>query len=403
MLPNLAQFDVKAQVVHGQPVPLGYLALAIGYARCLHRHAADRRRCSSSRGAISSKWPRETSLAALGVIAPRRRAARRRGSGAGRARAARIRPPVGADDDRCTSRRGRPLRRLAGALHRAGRRPLLDPRDSVLRRHQAPAGRAAVRAASRRRCWPLERPTSTSCCIRCSTSRPRSIPRFNIAYRFGAVFLASRIRRAPAAPDLAIALLEKGLRERPDKWEYMQDIGFVHYWYATITGRRPSGSRRPARCRARPGGCRSLAATTLAQGGDRQSSRLMWEAIRQSAEIDWLRRDAERRLAAAARARRDRCAAATRGRVHAARGQPAGATGRRSCAQALARRPARSEPDALRADADGRVRLSRSSPLFPLPDRAAAAARARHVMIDDATGAFTLVSRPRSAPSSAAF
>jgi len=42
---------------------------------------------------------------------------------------------------------------------------------------------------------------------------------------------------------------------------------------------------------------RSLAATTLAQGGDRQSSKVMWEAIRQSAEIAWLRQDAERRLA----------------------------------------------------------------------------------------------------------
>ena len=32
VLPNLAQFDIKAQVVHGQPVPLGYLALTSGYA-----------------------------------------------------------------------------------------------------------------------------------------------------------------------------------------------------------------------------------------------------------------------------------------------------------------------------------------------------------------------------------
>jgi len=32
VLPNLAQFDVKAAVVHGQPVPAGYLALTIAYA-----------------------------------------------------------------------------------------------------------------------------------------------------------------------------------------------------------------------------------------------------------------------------------------------------------------------------------------------------------------------------------
>jgi ABC-type transport system involved in multi-copper enzyme maturation permease subunit len=32
VLPNLAQFDVKANVVHGQHVPAGYIALALGYA-----------------------------------------------------------------------------------------------------------------------------------------------------------------------------------------------------------------------------------------------------------------------------------------------------------------------------------------------------------------------------------
>jgi ABC-type transport system involved in multi-copper enzyme maturation permease subunit len=32
VLPNLAQFDVKAQVVHGQPVPGGYIAIVAAYA-----------------------------------------------------------------------------------------------------------------------------------------------------------------------------------------------------------------------------------------------------------------------------------------------------------------------------------------------------------------------------------
>ena len=32
VLPNLAQFDIKSEVVHGQAVPLGYLAVTVGYA-----------------------------------------------------------------------------------------------------------------------------------------------------------------------------------------------------------------------------------------------------------------------------------------------------------------------------------------------------------------------------------
>jgi hypothetical protein len=121
-------------------------------------------------------------------------------------------------------------------------------------------------------------------------------PRFTIAYRFGSVFLAEAYPRGPGRPDLAVALLEKGIRAQPDKWEYMEDIGFVHYWYAHDYGAAASWFQKASEVNGAPWWLRSLAATTLAQGGDRQSSRVMWEAIRQSAEIDWLRQDAERRL-----------------------------------------------------------------------------------------------------------
>jgi hypothetical protein len=121
-------------------------------------------------------------------------------------------------------------------------------------------------------------------------------PRFKIAYRFGAVFLAEPYPNGPGRPDLAQALLEKGLRAQPDKWEYMQDIGFVHYWYDHDYRAAARWFEKAAAAPGAPWWLRSLAATTLAQGGDRRSSRLMWESIRQSAEIDWLRRDAERRL-----------------------------------------------------------------------------------------------------------
>jgi hypothetical protein len=122
-------------------------------------------------------------------------------------------------------------------------------------------------------------------------------PRFNIAYRFGSVFLAEPYPRGARRPDLAITLLEKGLAERPDKWEYMEDIGFVHYWFRQDFRAAAEWFKKASDVPGAPWWLRSLAATTLAQGGDRRSSRAMWEAIRQSAEIDWLRKDAERKLA----------------------------------------------------------------------------------------------------------
>ncbi len=121
-------------------------------------------------------------------------------------------------------------------------------------------------------------------------------PWFNVAYRFGAVFLAEPHPKGAGRPDLAVVLLEKGLRDRPDKWEYMQDIGFVHYWYAHDYRAAASWFDRAARVPGAPWWLQSLAATTLAQGGDRRSSRQMWIAIRESAEVDWLKKDAERRL-----------------------------------------------------------------------------------------------------------
>jgi hypothetical protein len=121
-------------------------------------------------------------------------------------------------------------------------------------------------------------------------------PRFNVAYRFGSVFLAEPFPNGPGRPDLAIVLLEKGLRDRPDKWEYMQDIGFVHYWYRQDYRAAATWFDRASRVPGAPWWLKSLAATTLLRGGDRRSSRQMWTAIRESAEVDWLKQDAERRL-----------------------------------------------------------------------------------------------------------
>jgi hypothetical protein len=121
-------------------------------------------------------------------------------------------------------------------------------------------------------------------------------PRFNIAYRFGSVFLAEPSPRGANRPDLAIALLEKAVRERPDRWQYLQDIGFVHYWFRHDFLAAAEWFQKAADVPGAPWFLRSLAATTLAQGGDRQSSRAMWSAILETAEVDWVRHDAQRRL-----------------------------------------------------------------------------------------------------------
>jgi hypothetical protein len=122
-------------------------------------------------------------------------------------------------------------------------------------------------------------------------------PRFDIAYRFGAVFLAEAYPAGAGRADLAVKLLEKGLAARPDKWEYMHDIGFVYYWYAHDYRQASGWFDKASQVPGAPTWLKGLAATTLAQGGDRRSSRTMWEAIRQSSDVEWMRATAERMLA----------------------------------------------------------------------------------------------------------
>ncbi|MGE3510318.1 MAG: hypothetical protein AB7N65_15720 [Vicinamibacterales bacterium] len=192
-------------------------------------------------------------------------------------------------------------------------------------------------------------------------------PRFNIAYRFGSIFLAEPYPGGAGRPDLAIALLEKGLRERPDKWEYMQDIGFVHYWWRQDYKKAAEWFRRASEVQGAPWWLASLAANTLIEGGDRQSSRLMWEAIRQSAEIEWLRNDAERRLVQLQALDQIDSLQAL---VHRAAERGLDHTDWAALirAGALPGVPVDPSGTAYELSPEGRVRLSQRSSLFPLPD-----------------------------------
>jgi hypothetical protein len=121
-------------------------------------------------------------------------------------------------------------------------------------------------------------------------------PLFNIAYRFGAIFLAEPWPGGPGRPDQAVALLQRGLEARPGYWRYMQDIGFVYYWWVHDYRAAAEWFERGARQAGAPFWMRSLAATTLAQGGDRDASRMLWRTLAQTPDNEWLQRDAQRRL-----------------------------------------------------------------------------------------------------------
>jgi hypothetical protein len=122
-------------------------------------------------------------------------------------------------------------------------------------------------------------------------------PYFNIAYRFGSIFLAEAYPGGAGRPDLGIALLEKGFKANPSRWQYLQDIGFVYYWWLTDYRRAGEWFTRAAEVPGAPSWLRMLAAVTLAQGGDRQTSRRLWQAMSETADNEWVRNTAAMRLA----------------------------------------------------------------------------------------------------------
>jgi tetratricopeptide (TPR) repeat protein len=121
-------------------------------------------------------------------------------------------------------------------------------------------------------------------------------PRFSVAYRFGAIFLAEPHPGGAGRPDLAIELLKKGIAANPTKADYYHDIGFIYYWNLHDYRNAAAWFNRGAEQPGAPWWLKTYAAVMLTRGGDRQASRAMWQQLRESAENDWLRTNAEKRL-----------------------------------------------------------------------------------------------------------
>ena len=121
-------------------------------------------------------------------------------------------------------------------------------------------------------------------------------PYFDVAYQFGALFLAEKPPGGPGRPDLAIKLLEKGIATQHDDWRLYQAAGFVHYWSYRDYATAANWFDRAAKVPGAPTWMQPLAAVTLAEGGNRKSSRLLWRQILQTATDDWFQRESQRRL-----------------------------------------------------------------------------------------------------------
>jgi hypothetical protein len=193
-------------------------------------------------------------------------------------------------------------------------------------------------------------------------------PRFRVAYRFGAIFLTEGYPSGPARPDLAIRLLQKGLAYDPARWEYVHDIGFVHYWWLHDYQQAAAWFEKAGQVPGAPEWLPSMAATTLAMGGNRQSSRALWTRLLDSSDTAWIRRAAERSLAQLDALDVVDQLNAVAGRFAAREGRAAATWDDLVRGERLPGIPLDSTGTPFVLDPQtGRVGLSPESPLWPLP------------------------------------
>ena len=92
--------------------------------------------------------------------------------------------------------------------------------------------------------------------------------------------------------DLAVALLDKGFAQHPDGGGGTSyDKGFINYWTYPRSQDRRSLVRRSGQGAGISGWLPGLAGYMLAQGGDRRSSRFLFQQIAQWAEHEYMLQD----------------------------------------------------------------------------------------------------------------
>ena len=121
-------------------------------------------------------------------------------------------------------------------------------------------------------------------------------PRFEVAYRYGAIFLSESPPLGAGRPREGIEVLQLGARALPTSWRLRQDLGF---FYFVFLGDAAAAARVLVEASQIPGAAfwlRPMAADLLAKGGDRESSRRMWRQMFEQAEEGIIRENARVRL-----------------------------------------------------------------------------------------------------------
>jgi tetratricopeptide (TPR) repeat protein len=116
------------------------------------------------------------------------------------------------------------------------------------------------------------------------------------AYRFGSMFLSDAKPRGEGRPDLAVKLLERGIKANPDQWRLYQDLGNVYYFdakdYPKASAAFAEGSKNPAAFVW----MKIMAAKIAGEGESPETSYFLWSQIYQTTTDPQIKKNAEEHM-----------------------------------------------------------------------------------------------------------
>ena len=114
-------------------------------------------------------------------------------------------------------------------------------------------------------------------------------PRFDIAYRYGAVFLSEPQPTGAGRPASGVALLERGARANPTNWRLRKELAYFHFVFMHDAQKAAQELLAAAQVPGAADWLRTMAADVLGKGGDRETARRMWRQMYEDEEAGVLK------------------------------------------------------------------------------------------------------------------
>jgi tetratricopeptide (TPR) repeat protein len=118
-------------------------------------------------------------------------------------------------------------------------------------------------------------------------------PHLIVAYRFGAIFLGDDPPRGAGEPDLAVRLLERGIKENPEYWRFYQDLGDVYYFNKRDYAKASEAFRKGSSYPDAPIWMKVMAAKIAEEGESLETSYFLWKQVYDTAADPQIKKNAD--------------------------------------------------------------------------------------------------------------